>query len=371
MDRINLGHGNAGPRSSLGEAFDGGFASPAPFFPSPYLPSVSAPGKPSTAAGLSRPRLVKSRKQFASPRVRAAVITDAEDGSGFNPFRSSMGVTPSGAPERNEGGGLQGLHEKLHGCKPFDPKAGEKVSGNTKSGSFDSVKHEIHTGASVFESGEEKFSGTGRSTGEFAGYESKPAMSNLGYGSTVDCAYHFGRDDAGVFVSGSAMKENAISGQNLPEDLCVPSLDNFVSVESGSSGFAFGRVSLSNLSMENIGSQNKASNLGVFPFGCDVKRSTKSHEISTAGTSYPELGGFEFGKSESVPFVSELTDDSTNTGSDKISGNPSTFKDERCVDSVSSLYASVSGLNKSDTLSWNKPQSSGVPSMGSFFTCKA
>ncbi|CAD5171111.1 unnamed protein product [Musa acuminata subsp. malaccensis] len=376
MDRINLGHGNAGPRSSLGEAFDGGFASPAPFFPSPYLPSVSAPGKPSTAAGLSRPRLVKSRKQFASPRVRAAVITDAEDGSGFNPFRSSMGVTPSGAPERNEGGGLQGLHEKLHGCKPFDPKAGEKVPGNTKSGSFDSVKHEIHTGASVFESGEEKFSGTGRSTGEdsmkleFAGYESKPVMSNLGYGSTVDCAYHFGRDDAGVFVSGSAMKENAISGQNLPEDLCVPSLDNFVSVESGSSGFAFGRVSLSNLSMENIGSQNKASNSGVFPFGCDVKRSTKSHQISTAGTSYPELGGFEFGRSESVPFVSELTDGSTNTGSDKISGNPSTFKDERCVDSVSSLYASVSGLNKSDTLSWNKPQSSGVPSMGSFLPAK-
>ncbi|URE01316.1 DnaJ [Musa troglodytarum] len=376
MDRINLGHGNAGPRSSLGEAFDGGFASPAPFFPSPYLPSVSGPGKPSTPAGLSRPRLVKSRKQIASPQVRAAVITDAEDGSGFNPFRSSMGVTPSGAPERNEGGGLQGLHETLHGWKPFDPKAGEKMSGNTKSGSFVSVEHEIHAGASVFQSGEEKISGTGRSTGEdsmrleFAGCESKPAMSNLGSGNTVDCTYHFGRDDAGVFASGSAMKENATSGQTLPEDSCVPSLDNFVSVESGSSGFAFGRVSLSNLNMENIGSQNKASNLGVFPFGCDVTKSTESHQISTAGTSYPELGSFEFEKSESVPFVSELNDDSSNTGSDKISGNPSAFKDEQCVDSVSSTYASVSGLNKSDTLSRNKPQNSGVPSVGTFLPAK-
>ncbi|RWW55070.1 hypothetical protein BHE74_00038326, partial [Ensete ventricosum] len=369
MDRINLGHGNAGPRGSLGEAFDGGFASPSPSFPYPYIPSVSVPEKPSTAAGLSRPRLVKSRKQFASPRVRAAVITDTEDGSGVNPFRLSMGVTPSsGAPERNEGGGLQGLHEKLHGWKPFDPKAGEKVSGNTKSGSFHSVNHEIHTGASVFESGEEKISDSMKL--EFAGCASKPAMSNLGSGNAVDCTYHFGRDDAGFFVSGSAMTENANSGQNLPEDLCVPSLDNFMSVESGSSGFAFGHVSLSNLSMENIGSQNKSSNLGVFPFGCDVMKSAKSHQISTAGTSYPELGGFEFGMSESVPSVSELNNDSTNTGSDKTSGNPSALKDERCVDSVSSMHASVSGLNKSDMLSWNNPQNSGVPSMGSFFPAK-
>ncbi|KAH7667206.1 Dnaj-like subfamily c member 7 protein [Dioscorea alata] len=124
------------------------------FFPAPASSSFSSwgagSGKGTPAEGLSKPRLVKTRRRVPS--------SDAKPG--FNPFQSGA--------DRRDVGGMQGLPERFRGLNPFDklPSGAASVfnsnardaSGSDNSGSFESVSSESNANSSgfVFGAGAEK-----------------------------------------------------------------------------------------------------------------------------------------------------------------------------------------------------------------------
>ncbi|WOL13677.1 hypothetical protein Cni_G22450 [Canna indica] len=346
MDRINIGRGYPRSRRSGGGAFDSGSPPPAPPFASLDLRSVTAHGKPSTAAGLSKPRLAKVRKQFASLRVRPAVIADAEDGSGFNPFRSSV---PLDASSRNEGGGLHELQEGLFSQKQFDPKGGAKVTGNTKFGGFEHPPHELDNRAFVFGSGVQTNSSIGQTMREHSmnlectSYESEPTERRSG--NTV-----VGNDgsglaaDVGGFVPGDGLKEDGNLGQSSTDTFGF-NLNNF----AGSSEFVFGSGS------SNLNRENKPGDVDATEFVSGVKKNASPHWNLPVGSSDNDFDGSEFGKTKNAPYASNLTNGIKSIRPDKILDNASAFSNRISTDSHSS------GWSKMDTMSWNNPENPSVP----------
>ncbi|KAM0947868.1 putative DnaJ domain, tetratricopeptide-like helical domain superfamily [Dioscorea sansibarensis] len=124
------------------------------FFPPPASSSFSSwaagSGKVTSAEGLSKPRLVKTRRRVPSSEAKP----------GFNPFQSGA--------DRRDVGGTQGLPERFLGLNPFDklPSGAASVfnanardaSGSENSGSFESVSSE-RCDFSCFRSGSASNSG--------------------------------------------------------------------------------------------------------------------------------------------------------------------------------------------------------------------
>ncbi|XP_042373503.1 uncharacterized protein LOC121967390 isoform X2 [Zingiber officinale] len=215
MGRNDLGRGYRGSAISGGGASDVRFVSPVPPFPALDLPSVLAPGEQSTAAGLSKPRLANARKKRASSRVRLDVISGTEDETRFNPFRYGAAVAASDAPGPNEFGGTHGHQDKFIGWNPFHAKEEEKVSENSESGKFESLKHEVDAGGFVFRSGSKTSSRFEHSTEyrsselEHSDYESNPTSRNLGAENTAFSHDRSGCDAAAdIFLLGRELKED-------------------------------------------------------------------------------------------------------------------------------------------------------------------
>ncbi|KAG1371172.1 putative DnaJ subfamily C member 7 [Cocos nucifera] len=418
MDRTNLGRSFPGSWNSIDDGFGGGFASSTPFSPSPS-PSVSASGEPSPAAGLSKPRLVKVRKHFASPRVRPAVASEGADDSGFNPFRSAQAGLAAEAADQ-EGGGMQGLNEKLHSWKPFNLESGIRVPENSSgpnSSSFEPLKSESagSTGAADQEGGgmrglNEKLhswkpfnlesgirvpeSSSGPKSSSFgpvksesagfvfgAGSASKPSI-NIGYENAIDRAFGFGVEgsrgfDAGPSVFGSGVKKNSDSEPSSSENLSGPNLGSFEYVKPESSGFVFVVGSASNQSKKNIGSGNSVdraysfssvgsvgSETGVFMVGSGVNMSSDLRWNSPENSSGLNLGNLESVKSESADFIFGASSVSHSNKPDH------TFNFASKDSSNSDPCALIPGSSpeKSSNLSQNLSGNSTGPNMGSFKT---
>ncbi|XP_010938663.1 uncharacterized protein [Elaeis guineensis] len=358
MDRTNLGHSFPGSGNSIDDGFGGGFASSTPSFPPSPFPSVSASGKPSLAAGLSKPRLVKVRKHVASPRVWPTVASDAADDSGFNPFRSAPAASAADSANQ-EGGGTRGLNEKLHSWKPFDPESGIRVPENSScpnSSSFEPVKSES------------------------AGFV-------FGAGST--CA----ADQEGGGMRGLNEKLHSWkpldleSGIRVPENSSGPKSSSFEPVKSESSGFVFGAGSASKQSV-NIGSENakdrafsfvgegsRAFDAGRSVFGSGVKKNSDSGQSSSENLSGPNLGSFEYGKPESSDFVfvagSASNHSKKNIGSGNSLDRANSFGNEGSVGSETGVFMFGSGVNMSSDSRWNSPGNSSGLNLGNLESVKS
>ncbi|XP_008796162.1 uncharacterized protein LOC103711698 isoform X2 [Phoenix dactylifera] len=426
MDRTNLGHSFPSPGNSIDGGFSGGFASSTPSFPPSPFPSVSASGKPSPAAGLSKPRLVKVRKHVAPPRVRPTVAPEAADDSGFNPFRSAPAASAADAADQ-EGGRMRGLNEKLHSWKPFIPESRIRVPENSSgpnSRSFEPVKSENpgfvfgagsagaadQTGGGMRGLNEKLHSwkpfkpesgirvpenSSGPTSSSFEPVKSESAGFVFGAGSASqpsviigsenakDRAFSFGSEgsrgfDAGPSVFGSGVKKNSDSGLSSSENLSGPNLGSFEYVKSESSGFDFVARSASNQSEKNIGCGSSVdgaafsfcsegsvgSETGGFVFGSGVNMSSDSRWKSPENSGGLNLGNPESVKSESADFVFGASSVSNSNKPDR------TFNFANKDSSNSDPFAFVPGssVEKSSKLSQNLPGNSTGPNMGSFKT---
>ncbi|CAL9759983.1 unnamed protein product [Musa acuminata subsp. burmannicoides] len=372
--RSVLGQQPPASRGLKNADFVGKFAAPVPPVPFPPIHPVPVPGRPLSAAGLSKPRLVKVRKHLASPRVRSAATTNANDGSGFNPFHSGPVGMESDISGRHQRDGVQGLDEKFHGRNPLESEAGSKIPEHSSSGSLKSAKPGSagfvmsDGGAFVFGSSEKKGSNLGRSKGkkfvksENTGYGSDNSMKNVASANVVEETFSFSRfsnrsSDDGLYVFGSGMK-NFSSEQGPPADLSDQNVRNLASIKSQSDGFVFGTTSVMNLGKEDDGSGNNPvhkPHSDACIFQSDLKQSSNSCENSSENLSGRNNGIFEFGKSESAAFVfgtdSVLLSGVKNIGSSSIHGGPSSFVDGN---TGRGIFSSEGVQSKSDNSSGNE-----------------
>ncbi|RWW12530.1 hypothetical protein GW17_00023788 [Ensete ventricosum] len=372
--RSILGQQPPASRGLKNADFDGKFDAPVPPIPFSPIHPTPVPGRPLSAAGLSKPRLVKVRKHLASSRVKSAATTNANDGSGFNPFHSRRVGIESDISERNQGDGVQGLDEKFHGPNPLESEAGSKISEHSSSGSSKSAKPgsagfvTSDVGAFVFGSSGKKGSNLGRSRGkknvksENTGYGSINSMKNVGSANVVEETFSFsgfsnGSSDDGIYVFGSGIN-NFSSKQGPPEDLSDQNIRNLASIESQSDGFVFGANSVMNLGKEDDGSGNKPlhkPHSDVFIFQSGLKQSSNSCENSSENLCSRNHGIFEFGMSESAAFVfgtdSVLLSGVKNIGSSSIHGGPSSFVD---ANTGRGIFSSEDVQSKSDNSSGNE-----------------
>lgn len=372
--RSVLGQRPSASRGLKNADSDGKFAAPVPPVPFSPIHPVPVQGRPLSPAGLSKPRLVKVRKHLASPRVRSAATTNANDGSGFNPFHSRPVGMESDISERHQGDGVQGLDEKFHGRNPLESEAGSKIPEHSSSGSLKSAKPESagfvtsDVGAFVFGSSEKKGSNLGRSKGkkivksENTGYGSNNSMKNVGSANVVEEPFSFSRfsnrsSDEGIYVFGSGMN-NFSSDQGPPEDLSDQNNRNLASIKSQSDGFIFGTTSVINLGKEDDGSGNNPvhkPHSDACIFQSDLKQSSNSCENSSENLSGRNNGIFEIGKSESAAFVfgtdSVFLSGVKNIGSSSIHGGPSSFVDGN---TGKGIFSSEGVQSKSDNSSGNE-----------------
>ncbi|XP_042470132.1 uncharacterized protein LOC122052602 [Zingiber officinale] len=364
MGRNDLGRGYRGSAISGGGASDVRFVSPVPPFPALDLPSVLAPGEQSTAAGLSKPRLANARKKRASSRVRVNVISGTEDETGFNPFRYGAAVAASDAPGPNEFGGTHGHQEKFIGRNPFHAKEEEKVSENSESGKFESLKHGVDAGGFVFRSGCKTSSRFEQSTEyrsselEHSDYESNPTSRNLGAENTAFSHDRSGCDAAAdIFLLGRELKEDTSFGQTMP--VVDPNFGNFASTKSESSGFDFGAASSANFNRGNTGDLSKKASLDTFSLVDNKEKSLKPN-LATESFGNLDFGSSQIGKSKSVPFTGEVINSLKSGRPNKLSSETSAFVDR------TPMHSDSIGLSTGDTLNCGKLLNPGVPFVNSF-----
>ncbi|XP_072982402.1 uncharacterized protein [Typha latifolia] len=275
-------------RSDLGLGLDGSFASPAPPFP-----SASAPARPSSSAGLSKPRLVKVRKHLGSGRAKPAVIADPEDSTGFNPFRPGS----SGADEN-----------------PRDSTAPSFVFGPGSD-----------AGAFVFGSGAKKDyvsrenSVMKDSDGlKFCGFESVKSESSgfpFGAGSEVnfsaknlvgDSAFCIGAERgefSGSVYGGRVKKSSVARGNSMGKDSGGVTLGGHVPVQFEGTSFGFGAGSDANSGARSIAGNRTFSiygEQGEVPgsvvHGSGLKEKSGYREKSVG----KDLGNVNYGSFESM-----------------------------------------------------------------------
>lgn len=208
------------------------------------------------------------------------MILDTEDETGFNPFRYGAAVAATDAPGQNEIGGTHGHREKFIGWMPFHAKEEEKVTENSESGKFESLKHGVDAGDFVFRSGTKTSSRLEQSTEyhsselECGDYESNPASRNLGVENTAFSHDRSGCDAAAdMFLRGRELKEDTSSGQTTP--VVDPHFGNFASITSESSGFDFVAGSSANFNSDNTGDPSKKCSLDTFSLVDSKEKSSK------------------------------------------------------------------------------------------------
>ncbi|KAG6519201.1 hypothetical protein ZIOFF_022693 [Zingiber officinale] len=222
------------------------------------------------------------------------VISDTEDETGFNPFRYGAAVAASDAPGSNEFGGTHRHQEKFIGWKPFHAKEEDKVSENSESGEFESLKHGVDAGGFVFWNGTKTSSRLEQSTEycaselEHGDFESNPTSRNLGAENTAFSHDRSGCDSAAdIFLLGRELKEDTSSIQTMP--VVDPNFGNFASTKSESSGFDFGAGSSANFNWDNTGELSKKGTLDTFSL-VDSKEKSLKPNLTTES-----FGNLDFG----------------------------------------------------------------------------
>ncbi|KAG6519204.1 hypothetical protein ZIOFF_022696 [Zingiber officinale] len=224
------------------------------------------------------------------------VISDTEDETGFNHFRYGAAVAASDAPRSNEFGGTHRHQEKFIGWKPFHAKEEDKVSENSESGEFESLKHGVDAGGFVFWNGTKTSSRLEQSTEycaselEHGDFESNPTSRNLGAENTAFSHDRSGCDSAAdIFLLGRELKEDTSSIQTMP--VVDPNFGNFASTKSESSGFDFGAGSSANFNWDNTGELSKKGTLDTFSL-VDSKEKSLKPNLTTES-----FGNLDFGLS--------------------------------------------------------------------------
>ncbi|XP_042470124.1 uncharacterized protein LOC122052598 [Zingiber officinale] len=290
------------------------------------------------------------------------VILDTEDETGFNPFRYGAAVAASDAPGPNEFGGTHRHQEKF--IKPFHAKEEEKVSENSESGEFESLKHGVDAGGFVFWNGTKTSSRLEQSTEycasepEHGDFESNPTSRNLGAENTAFSHDRSGCDSAAdIFLLGRELKEDTSSSQTMP--VVDPNFGNFTSTKSESSGFDFGAESSANFNWDNTGELSKKGSLDTFSL-VDSKEKSLKPNLTTESFGNLDFGSCQLGKYKSAPFAGEVINSFKSERPNKQSSETSSFADR------TPMHSDSIGLSTGDTLNCGKLLNPGVPFVNSF-----